>query len=472
MAKNFVCLLEATAARFPHKTALIWDGGSLSYAEFHARTAGFACWLAKKGIQSGDRIALLMSNRWTFIAALLGGWKLGATIAPLSALLKQEERAAIMADLNPKLVLEDVEAEPGSWDTVVEVSSPTLVSYTSGSLGQPKGALISHSALAFASRSWAHMLALTPEDVVLAVLPLSHSYGMGGALLAPLFTGSAIALVERFSPEAVFDTIRERRVTVFPGVATMFRRLLSAPEIARADFSSLRVAASGAAPCPFEIVEEWRQRTGTRILRGYGMTELYRPISYVAEDPKEWADAIGRAAPGVEIKVVDDAGQPLPTGEMGELWIKSPAALDGYLNDPELTQETLVDGWFKTGDLATISANGLVRIVGRKRERILRGGYSVFPQEIEAVLLSHPAVAEAAVVGLPHPVLEEEVAAFVSLKQGTTASAEELSAYCQGRLAAYKYPRQIHILTALPRGVTGKVQKAELLKWKLGALST
>ena len=174
----------------------------------------------------------------------------------------------------------------------------------------------------------------------------------------------------------------------------------------------------------------------------------------------------------MEIKVVDDAGQPLPAGEMGELWIKSPSALDGYLNDPELTHETLVDGWFKTGDLATISADGLVRIVGRKRERILRGGYSVFPQEIEAVLLSHPAVAEAAVVGLPHPVLEEEVAAFVSLKQGMTASAEELSAYCQGRLAAYKYPRQIHILTALPRGVTGKVQKAELLKWKLGAFST
>lgn len=441
----------------------------MSYRELDARAAGFARWLAGKGIQRGDRVALLIPNHWTYAAAMLGGLKLGAAMVPLSPLLKGEERGRIMADLKPKLALEQIEAEPGSWETVAELDSPAIIVYSSGSEGQPKGAAHSHPAIAFATQSWVRMLALKPEDVVLAVLPLYHNYGLGGALLAPLATGATVVLLERFSPAAVFDAIRRWRVTVLPGVATIFHRLLSAPEISSADFSSLRLAASGAAPCPFEIVEEWRRLTGTRILRGYGMTELYRPISYQAADPRDWPDSIGRAVPGVEIKVVDDRGRPLPAGEIGELLIKTPSALDGYLNDPELTRETVVHGWFKTGDLATISEEGWVRIVGRKRERILRGGYSVFPPEVEAALLSHPAVAEAAVVGVPHGDLGEEVVAFVCLKRGMAAPAEELTAHCQSRLAAYKYPRQIHFLSSLPRGATGKVLKAELVRSGLGA---
>lgn len=468
MANNVARLFETAAARFAENTALVWEGGSMSYREIDQRAAGFARWLAGKGVQCGDRVALLIPNHWTYVAAMFGGLKLGAAMVPLNPLLKDEERERIMADLMPKVVLEQIEAEPGRWETVADIDSPAIIVYSSGSEGQPKGAVHSHPAISFATQSWAHMLGLRPEDVVLAVLPLYHNYGLGGALLAPLATGSTVVLLERFSPAAVFDAIRRWRVTVLPGVATIFHRLLSAPEISSADFSSLRLAASGAAPCPFEIVKEWRQRTGTRILRGYGMTELYRPISYRADDSRDWPDSIGRAVPGVEVKVVDDGGRPLPAGEVGELLIKTPSALDCYLNDPELTRETLVDGWFKTGDLATISEEGWVRIVGRKRERILRAGYSVFPPEVEAALLSHPAVAEAAVVGLPHGDLGEEVVAFVCLKQGMAASAEELTAHCKSRLAPYKYPRQIHFLSSLPRGATGKVLKAELMKFKLG----
>jgi long-chain acyl-CoA synthetase len=312
--------------------------------------------------------------------------------------------------------------------------------------------VLSYPALTLANESWAGpVMALTSEDVVLATLPLAHSFGLNGALLAPLLTGSTVALVERFAPDAVVAAIRARRVTVFPGVATMFRRLLESGELAAGDLSSVRIAVSGAAPCPWDLAREWRERTGIRIVRGYGMTELFRPISYSATDTTEAPDAIGRAVPGVELKIVDD-----------ELWIRSPSAMERYVNAPAETREVLVDGWFRTGDLATVSPDGLVTIVGRKRERILRGGYSVFPAEVEAVLLTHPAVAEAAVVGMRHAELGEDVAAFVTLRPGTAAAPDDLIAHCRERLAAFKYPRRLTVLDALPKSPTGKVLKARL----------
>jgi len=249
---------------------------------------------------------------------------------------------------------------------------------------------------------------------------------------------------------------------VFPGVATMFRRLLDSTELAAADLSSVRIGVSGAAPCPWALAQEWRARTGIRIVRGYGMTELFRPISYQAADTTESPDAIGRAVPGVEIRIVDDAGRSVTDGETGELLIKSPSAMECYVNAPEETREVLADGWFHTGDLARVSTDGLVTIVGRKRERILRGGYSVFPSEVEAVLLTHPAVAEAAVVGVPHGELGEDVAAFVTLRAGVQAAPEELIAHCKDRLAPFKYPRRLTVLDALPKAATGKVLKQRL----------
>jgi long-chain acyl-CoA synthetase len=324
--------------------------------------------------------------------------------------------------------------------------------------------MLSHSALELAIESWAGpVMALTSGDVVLATLPLAHSFGLNGALLAPLLVGATVALVERFAPDRVVEAVRRHRVTVFPGVATMFRRLLDAPELAGAELGSVRIAVSGAAPCPWELAERWRGRTGIRIVRGYGMTELFRPISYQAANPTEAPDAVGWPVPGVEIRVVDDAGRGVAGGEAGELWIRSPSAMDAYINAPEETREVLAEGWFRTGDLATVSADGLVTIVGRKRERILRGGYSVFPPEVEAVLLMHPAVAEAAVLGMPHPELGEDVAAFVTLRPGVTAGPDELIAHCRDRLAAFKYPRRLTVLDALPRAATGKILKSRLM---------
>ena len=469
MAENFARRLEASSRRTPDKPALVWDGGALTFGELDQRASALASVLATRGVKSGDRIALTIGNHWAFAVALLAGWKVGATVAPLDTLLKEEERAEILADLSPALVIDETDAggglgPRGPGGPRPEPGHAALILYTSGSTGRPKGAMLSHSALELAIESWAGpVMALRSGDVVLATLPLAHSFGLNGALLAPLLVGATVALVERFAPDRVVEAVRRHRVTVFPGVATMFRRLLDAPELAGAELGSVRIAVSGAAPCPWELAERWRGRTGIRIVRGYGMTELFRPISYQAANPTEAPDAVGWPVPGVEIRIVDDAGRGVAGGEAGELWIRSPSAMDAYINAPEETREVLAEGWFRTGDLATVSADGLVTIVGRKRERILRGGYSVFPPEVEAVLLMHPAVAEAAVLGMPHPELGEDVAAFVTLRPGVTAGPDELIAHCRDRLAAFKYPRRLTVLDALPRAATGKILKSRLM---------
>jgi len=402
VAENFARSLEASSRRTPEKLALVWDGGALTFGELDRRAETHVTHVDARGGRTPAR------------------------------------------------------------DGTTTEAGAALILYTSGSTGRPKGAVLSHSALEAAIESWAGpVMALTPDDVVLATLPLAHSFGLNGALLAPLLVGATVALVERFAPDRVVEAIRRHRVTVVPGVATMFRRLLDTPELAA--LGSVRIAVSGAAPCPWELAERWRGRTGIRIVRGYGMTELFRPISYRAADPTESPDSIGWPVPGVEIRVVDDAGRSVTAGEPGELWIRSPSAMDFYINAPDETREVLVEGWFRTGDLATVSAEGLVTIVGRKRERILRGGYSVFPPEVEAVLLTHPAVAEAAVLGMPHPELGEDVAAFVALRPGATANADELIAHCRDRLAAFKYPRRVTVLDALPRAATGKILKSRLM---------
>ena len=463
MPQNFAGLIDAVSRRAPESLAVVDGAARLSYGDLVRRAQGVACWLADRGVRSGDRLALALPNGLAFVIALYGTLRAGVTVTPLNPQLTAEERARILDDFAPVLVIDtpiEGSADPAP---VVDGQAAALVLYTSGSTGHPKGAVLSHRALIAANRAWAGpMLALSPADRVLSVLPLSHSYGINGTLLAPLIAGATVVIRERFSPESAFATMREHRVTVFPGVATMFRRLLDTPGFTRDDVASLRFAVSGAAPCPWELAEEWRARTDRRILRGYGMTEMFRPISYLANDPRDYPDSIGRPVPGVEIRVVDDAGHDVVHGEPGELLIRSDASMDGYLAQPEETAAAFVDGWFRTGDLVRVSNEGFVSVVGRKKDLILRGGYSVYPPEVEAVLTAHPSVAEAAVVGVPHGELGEEVAAFVTLRAGAVVAPDDLIAWCKGRVAGYKCPRRVTVLPELPKSATGKVVKARL----------
>ena len=463
MTESFAALLDAAAGRRPDAPALVWDRGALTWRELELRAGGVARRLSRQGVRAGDTVALLLPNGWGFVAALWGALKLSATVAPLNPLLSAGERDRILAHLGPALIVDEVDEEQAVWDSA-DGKAPALVLYTSGSTGRPKGAVLSHAALRAGNESWAGpVMRLTPQDVVLAALPLAHSFGLNGALLAPLSAGGTVAILERFSPQETLRAIARHGVTVLPAVATMFQRMLEVPGVSEAACSSLRLAVSGAAPCSWDLAEAWRRRTGVRIVRGYGMTELFRPISYLADDPTDLPEAIGRPVPGVEVRVVDEAEQALAAGEAGELWIRTPAAMDGYLRADEETRAAIQDGWFKTGDLATISPEGFVSVVGRKKDLILRGGYSVVPGEVEAALLDHPAVAEAAVIGTPHAELGEDVAAFVTLRPGARADADELVAFCRERLAAFKYPRRVSIVAELPKSATGKV-----LKWRLG----
>jgi long-chain acyl-CoA synthetase len=461
---NFAGLIEAVARRRPEHPALGWEGGTLSYGALAGAVADLAARLRARGIGPGHRVAVSLANRPELAVMVLGSLAAGATVAPLDPLLKAGERADILADLGPALVVETgpdgairERAEGGG----ARGEPAALVLYTSGSTGRPKGAVLSHAALTFANRSWAEpVMGLREDDVVLAALPLSHAFGLNGALLAPLLAGVTVRLVERFVPEAVAELLERDGVTVLPGVATMFHRLLEVPGFAGAP--RLRLGVSGAAPCPWELAAAWRARTGVRIVRGYGSTELFRPVSYLAAEPTDHPECIGRAVPGVELRVVDDEERALPAGAEGELLIRTPAVMDGYLGNETDTAAVLADGWYRTGDVARLTPDGYVAIVGRKRERIKRGGYSVFPAEVETVLLAHPAVAEAAVVGVPDAALGEEIAAFVALTPEGHAGADELIAWCRERLAAFKYPRRVSFLAALPRSATGKVLKARL----------
>ncbi len=465
MSGNFAGLIDEVARRRPEHPALRWDGGALTYRDLVARAADFADRIRARGLRPGHRMAISLTNRPEFVVAVLGGLAAGVTVAPLDPLLKADERADILADLRAALV---VEAGPGgdirerADDDGTRGAPAALVLYTSGSTGRPKGAVLSHAALTFANYSWGGpVIGLRDDDVVLGALPLSHAFGLNGALLAPLLAGVTVRLVERFAADAVANLVAREDVTVLPGVATMFHRLLEVP-----DFSGgarLRLGVSGAAPCPWDLAEAWRARTGVRIVRGYGSTELFRPLSYLAADPTDHPDCVGRPVPGVEIRVVDDDGRALPAGQEGELLIRTPAVMNGYLgSSADETKTVLTDGWFRTGDLARVTPDGYVAIVGRTRERIKRGGYSIFPAEVEAALLTHPAVAEAAVVGVPDDALGEEIAAFVALKPGSSAGADELIAWCRERLAAFKYPRRVSFVGALPRSATGKILKARL----------
>lgn len=458
--------LDNAARDNPDKIVLIGPSGPVTWQVLAGRAGAVAQSLADEGVMPGDRLAIATEDITDTVIGILAGLKVGAAIAPINPRLGSDDKKAILTVLGDVRTLDRLpqgEAHFPAIDVAPETAS--IILFTSGSTGMPKGVVLSQRAVAAGLDLWIEAaLTLKPDDIVISVLPLAHSYGLFGTLLAPLLLSATSILVPRFSPEAALDAIEENQATIFSGVATMFRRILDSGLLPNRDLSSLRFCTSGAAPCPWELTEEWLSATGVRIVRGYGMSELFRPICYAPTDTLEIPESIGHAPRGVELLLVDEQEQPLASDpdSVGELWIKSPTCMTEYIDRPEDTQAVLADGWFRTGDLARITPDGLVCIVGRKKEIILRGGYTIAAGEIEMALTAHPDVAEAAVIGVPDRDMGEEICAYIALRPDVSVDQETLVEFCRQRLSSYKYPRIVHFVPELPKNATGKIDKTGL----------
>jgi long-chain acyl-CoA synthetase len=307
------------------------------------------------------------------------------------------------------------------------------------------------------------LFSIDTNDVILGALPLFHSFGQTCALNAAVTSGACLTLIPRFEPGLVLETIQRDRVTVFEGVPTMYMALLNHPERDRFDASTLRLCVSGGAALPVEVLRGFEQAFGCVVLEGYGLSETSPVASFNHPDRERKPGSIGTPIAGVEMRVVDDQRQEVAQGDVGEIAIRGHNVMKGYWNRPEATAEAIDDeGWFYTGDMARIDEDGCFFIVDRKKELIIRGGYNVYPREIEEVLYEHPAVREAAVVGVPHAELGEEVGAAVALKPDAEIGAAELRDFVRDRVAAYKYPRHLWFVEELPKGPTGKILKREI----------
>jgi long-chain acyl-CoA synthetase len=338
-----------------------------------------------------------------------------------------------------------------------------VVLYTSGTTGKPKGAELTHANLGTNAAVIARtLLLLAPEDVVMGCLPLFHSFGQTCALNAAVGVGATLTLITRFDPAQVLRVIARDRVTVFEGVPTMYAAMLGAPNRGQVDVSSLRVCISGGAALPVEVLRGFEQEFGCVILEGYGLSETSPAASFNHPHQERKVGSIGTPIEGVQMRVVDGGGREVPVGEVGEIAIRGHNIMRGYWRRPEATAEAIPDGWFRSGDLGRVDDDGYFFIVDRKKELIIRGGFNVYPREVEEVLYEHPAVGEAAVIGLPHESLGQEVAAAVALKPGAQATPEEIRDYVKGQVAPYKYPRHVWIVQVLPKTATGKILRREI----------
>ena len=454
---NLATNLTATARIHPSRAALALGDHELTYAELDHASAKVAGLLRARGVKAGDRVGVMLPNVPQFAMAYYGVLRMGGIVVPMNPLLKAREVEHYVSDSGASLVLDDAGALPGDAPAdpgVAERSADdtAVILYTSGTTGRPKGAELTHGNLTRNAEVMRELIDIESEDVILGALPLFHSFGQTCGLNTAVATGACLALIPRFLPGDVLELIERRQVTVFEGVPTMYAALLHAAE--RHDTSSLRVCVSGGAALPLEILNGFEAAFGCVVLEGYGLSET-SPVASFNRPQLRKAGSIGTPVDGVEMRLLD----PTPEG-VGEIAIRGHNVMKGYWRNPEATAQAIDgDGWFRSGDLARVDEDGCYFIVDRKKELIIRGGYNVYPREIEEVLYEHPAVREAAVVGIPHSELGEEVGAAIALKEGAETDEAEVREFVRSQVAAYKYPRHVWFVDELPKGATGKILK-------------
>ena len=502
MKFNLAVILSETASASPGKPVAVYAGGQMSYGELDAMSDRFAAGLELTGLHPGDVVGLQLPNIAQFLIAYFGILKAGAVVMPLNVLLKAPEiayqlrdsgarvlvtwegilgdaaRGAAEAGLAQVYAVGHAEGAPGAHPFERLLAAPAngprladrdltdtaAIVYTSGTTGRPKGAELTHIQLYMNADIPGRLFDVQPDDVVITVLPLFHVFGMSSILNVCVRFGCTMSLVPRFDPTAVLTAIQRDRATIFEGVPTMFTGLLSYPGLDDYDVSSLRVAISGGASIPAPVLDAFEKRFGVVILEGYGLTETASTTTFNVSETERRAYSVGKPIWGTQTQIWDEDGKALPPGKdnVAEVVTRGLHVMKGYLHDPQATADVFTGGWFHTGDLGYVNDDGFLFIAGRKKELIIRGGYNVYPKEIEDVLFAHPAIAEAAVVGIPDERLGEEVMAFVTLQPEASLSAADVIAYCKERIAAYKYPRVVEFIDTLPKNTLGKVLKDEL----------
>jgi long-chain acyl-CoA synthetase len=495
MNLNLGSILQASADARPEHPAIRLGERTLTYAALDRAARGVATGLRERGISPGDTVALLVPNVPEFTIAYFGILYAGATVVPLNVLLSAPEVTYHLEDSDAKLLVAhplfgdpvregaaeasvpvvwvggegedglDALAARAPADTL-HATGPTdtaVILYTSGTTGKPKGAELTHANLLLnCAVVVPRLIAIGADDVALATLPLFHSFGQTCIQNASIAAGGTFTLLPRFTPQEAFEIMERDRVTIFAGVPTMYFALLHHEGDRAYDLSALRFCMAGGSAMPVEVMKAFEQKYPVEILEGYGLSETSPVASFNMLDRPRKPGSIGYPVWGVEMAILDDNDRPVADGEPGEICIRGHNIMKGYLKRPDATKEALRGGWFHSGDIGVRDADGSYAIVDRKKDMIIRGGFNVYPREVEEVLFGHPEILEAAVIGVPHESHGEEVKAIVVPKPSAGVTAEAVVAYCKERLAAYKYPRIVEFSEGLPKGPTGKILKREL----------
>ena len=519
-------LFNASVARAPDTEAIRYFDGVLTLAELDAASDALAVGLAAHGFQPGDRLAVYVQNNPAFVVGLLGAWKAGGAAVAINPMNKARELTYLLSDSGATalLCLEElyetvakgvldagetqvrsvITASPLDWQTrndprlfpdtrqsrpegtldlleLIEGNAGNkpdapapkpddvaILTYTSGTTGVPKGAMNTHATMSFNAQTYREWMGLTPADSVLGVAPLFHITGLVGHVALALLLPCPLVLAHRFHPDVVLDAIREHRPTFTVGAITVFISLAGIDGVTKDDFASFRMLYSGGAPIAPAVTDRFEEQTGLYIHNIYGLTETNSPSHGVPlgarapVDPNSGALSVGVPVFNTVVRILGEDGEEVPVGEIGEIATSGPQVVPGYWNKPEATATSLPGGELRTGDVGFMDADGWFYLVDRKKDMINAAGYKVWPREVEDVLYGHPAVREAAVVGVPDEYRGETVKAFVSLRPGVEVTERELIDYCKANMAAYKYPRSIEFIDELPKTTTGKILRREL----------